>query len=327
MLKHNNERDKLTVAVLMGGIGQERDISIQSGRCVAGALEQAGLNVVTADIQPDNMDVLEDNSIDVFFIAMHGKFGEDGRLQQILEDRSLVYTGSGPAASRMAFDKMAGKKAFARAGVVTAAAIELNADTSIRKLEQWFDSAHHPELVEGLSQFGDKLVVKPVRQGSSVGVSIVSGRNNIIAAARKVLEEFGDCMIEEFVPGREVTVGVLCGQALPIIEVRPQTGFYDYHAKYLDERTEFLFDTIADAAIVKNIEAAAIDCFNALGCRHFARVDFILASDGIPYALEVNTIPGFTTHSLLPKAAAKVGFSMSDLCIKIVEAAYKKFKD
>jgi D-alanine-D-alanine ligase len=315
MSNRNNESNKLTVAVLMGGIGQERDISIQSGRCVAGALEQAGLNVVTADIQPDNMDVLEDNSIDVFFIAMHGKFGEDGRLQQILEDKSLVYAGSGPAASRLAFDKMAGKKAFAQAGVVTAAAIELNADTSIRKLE------------EQLSQFGDKLVVKPVRQGSSVGVSIVSGRHNIIAAARKVLEEFGDCMIEEFVPGREVTVGVLCGQALPIIEVRPQTGFYDYHAKYLDERTEFLFDTIADAAIVKNIEAASLDCFNSLGCRHFARVDFILSNDGIPYALEVNTIPGFTTHSLLPKAAAKTGLSMSDLCIKIVEAAYKKFKD
>ncbi len=325
MLKHNNERDKLTVAVLMGGIGQERDISIQSGRCVAGALEKAGLNVVTADIQPDNMDILEDNSIDVFFIAMHGKFGEDGQLQQILEDKSLVYTGSGPAASRLAFDKMASKKAFAQAGVATAAAIEFNADTSIRKLEEQLSQSFDKlRMVSKVEPFGDKFVVKPVRQGSSVGVSIVSGRHNIIAAARKVLEEFGDCMIEEFVPGREVTVGVLCGQALPIIEVRPQTGFYDYHAKYLDERTEFLFDTIDDAAVVKNIEAAAIDCFDALGCRHFARVDFILSNDGIPYALEVNTIPGFTTHSLLPKAAAKAGLSMSDLCTKIVEAALNR---
>jgi D-alanine-D-alanine ligase len=306
------ENSKLKVAVLMGGIGQERDISIQSGSSVAKALERAGLNVVTADIRPDNMNILEDNSINVFFVALHGKFGEDGQLQQILEDKSLLYTGSGPTASRLAFDKMASKKRFAQAGVATAAAIEFNGDTDTGQLEGQ------------LSQLGDKFVVKPVRQGSSVGVSIISDRYETIAAARKALEEFGDCMIEKFLSGREVTVGILCSQALPIIEVRSQTGFYNYHAKYLDERTEFLFDTIADTAIVKNIETAALDCFNALGCRHFARVDFILSNDGTPYALEVNTIPGFTTHSLLPKAAAKMGLSMSDLCTKIVEASLAK---
>jgi D-alanine-D-alanine ligase len=312
MLKRNNERDKLTVAVLMGGIGQERDISIQSGRCVAEALEKAGLNVVTADIRPDNMDILEDNSIDVFFIALHGRFGEDGQLQQILEDKSLVYTGSGPTASRLAFDKMASKKLFAQAGVAAAAAIEFNADTDTGQLERQ------------LSQFGDEFVVKPIKQGSSIGVTIVADRGEAIVTARETLKKFGDCMIEKFVPGREVTVGILCGQPLPIIEVRSQTGFYNYRAKYLDERTQFLFDTIEDPAIVRNVEAAGVDCFDALGCRHFARVDFILGNDGIPYALEVNTIPGFTTHSLLPKAAAEMGLSMSDLCTKIVEAALAK---
>ena len=293
----------------MGGVGQERDISIQSGRCVAEALEKAGFNVVTADIRPDNMDILEDDSIDVFFITLHGKFGEDGQLQQILENKSLLYTGSGPVASRLAFDKMASKKAFARAGVATAAAIEFNTDSDIRKFEG--------QLLE----LGDKFVVKPVRQGSSIGVSIVSDRHKVIAAAQETLKKFGDCMIEKFVPGREVTVSILCGQALPIIEVRTKTGFYNYHAKYLDERTEFLFDTISDPAAVRNIEAAALDCFDVLGCRHFARVDFILSDDGIPYTLEVNTIPGFTSHSLLPKAAAKVGLTMSDLCTNIIEAA------
>jgi len=293
----------------MGGVGQERDISIQSGRCVAEALEKAGFNVVTADIRPDNMDILEDDSIDVFFITLHGKFGEDGQLQQILEDRSLLYTGSGPVASRLAFDKMASKKRFARAGVATAAAIEFNTDSDIRKFEG--------QLLE----LGDKFVVKPVRQGSSIGVSIVSDRHKVIATAQETLKKFGDCMIEKFVPGREVTVSILCGQALPIIEVRSKTGFYNYHAKYLDERTEFLFDTISDPAAVRNIEAAALDCFDVLGCRHFARVDFILSDDGIPYALEVNSIPGFTSHSLLPKAAAKVGLTMSDLCTNIIEAA------
>jgi D-alanine-D-alanine ligase len=128
-------------------------------------------------------------------------------------------------------------------------------------------------------------------------------------------------MIEKFVPGREITVGILCGRPLPIIEVRSKTGFYDYQAKYIDEQTEFLLDTIRDPALTEEINQAALDCFDALGCRHFARADFILDDEEIAYALEVNTIPGFTTHSLLPRAAAKAGLSMSELCIRIIEAA------
>jgi D-alanine-D-alanine ligase len=129
-------------------------------------------------------------------------------------------------------------------------------------------------------------------------------------------------MIEEFVPGREVTVSILCGRTLPIIEIRTKSSFYNYHAKYVDEQTEFLFDTITEPSVAERINQAALDCFSAVGCRHFARVDFILGEDNIPYALEINTIPGFTTHSLLPKAAARAGLSMSDLCKKIVQTAY-----
>ncbi len=293
----------------MGGIGTERDISIQSGTSVAEALDKAGFDVVTADISPDNLDILNDSSIDVFFPALHGQFGEDGRLQQILEDKSLTYAGSGPAASDAAFDKITAKTAFAKASVATPAAIPFNYQPDTRQIE------------EQLKQFPGKYVIKPVRQGSSVGVSIVSDPNEAVVAARETSIRFGDCMIEEFIPGREVTVSILCDEPLPIIEIRTQTGFYDYHAKYVDERTRFLFDTIAEAALTANIQAAALDCFNVIGCRHFARVDFILADDKTPYALEVNTIPGFTTHSLLPKAAAKLGLSMSDMCTKIVEAA------
>jgi D-alanine-D-alanine ligase len=128
-------------------------------------------------------------------------------------------------------------------------------------------------------------------------------------------------MIEELIPGRDITVGILCDQALPIIELRTQTGFYDYHAKYTDEQTEFLFDTIDDPELTAKIKAAALDCFNALGCRHFARVDFRLGDDGVAYALELNAIPGFTARSDLPKAAAKAGISTSDLYVKIIEAA------
>lgn len=298
------------MAVLAGGIGAERDISIQSGRCVAEALKEAGFEVVTADIRPDNLDILNDKSIDVFFPALHGKFGEDGRLQQILENRSLLYSGSGPTASSLAFDKMASKKLFEEIGVATPAAIEFGPETDIDRLE------------EQLRYLTNSYVVKPIRQGSSVGVSIVSTPHEAVKAAKETFSEFGDCMIEEFVPGMEVTVGILHDQALPIIEVRVKSGFYDYHAKYVDEQTEYLFDTVTDPAIAANISQAALDCFDALGCRHFARVDFLLGNDRIVYALEVNTIPGFTSHSLLPKAAAKAGLSMSDLCNNIVEAAY-----
>lgn len=304
-----SKAEPLKVAVLMGGVGEERDISIQSGLCVAQALKKAGLNVVSADIRPDNMSVLEDSGIDVFFIALHGGFGEDGQLQQILEDKGLIYTGSGPIASRLAFDKMASKKAFAQAGVLAPVAIEFN------------PNADPAELEKQLEQFADRYVVKPIRQGSTIGVTIADDPNSAIMQAQKCLTQFGDCMIEEYIAGREITVGILKNQTLPIIEIRSKSGFYDYHAKYLDEQTEFLFDTINDSTLTEKIKAAALGCFNALGCRHFARVDFRLGNDTNPYALEVNTIPGFTTHSLLPRAAAKTGLSMSDLCMKIIEAA------
>jgi D-alanine-D-alanine ligase len=301
---------KLKVAVLTGGIGAEREISLQSGDCVTEALRKAGFNVVTFDIRPDKLEILEDDSIDVFFPALHGQFGEDGQLQRILEERTLLFTGSGSAASQAAFEKTTGKKLFAEAAVAVPAAIEFDNHTDIGELE------------EQLRYLADKYVIKPIRQGSSVGVNIVSSSREAIKTARETFSQFGDCMIEEFVPGREVTVSILCGKTLPVIEIRTKSSFYNYHAKYVDEQTEFLFDTITEPSIAAHINRTALDCFDAVGCRHFARVDFILGQDNTPYALEINTIPGFTTHSLLPKAAAKAGLSMSDLCKKIVETAY-----
>lgn len=294
----------------MGGIGEERDISLQSGSCVAQALKQAGLNVITADIQPDNLDILQDTNVDVFFIALHGTFGEDGQLQQILEDKFLCYTGSGPVASRLAFDKLAGKKCFVKAGITTPKVIKFDSQAKTEKLEKQ------------LQQLGDKFVVKPVRQGSTIGVSIVGDPSSAIIAARECSRKFGDCMVEEYIAGRELSVGILQHEVLPIIEIKSKTGFYDYHAKYIDEQTEYLFDTIEDQELTAKIKSSALSCFDALGCRHFARVDFILRRDGVPYALEVNTIPGLTAHSLVPKAAAKAGLSMSQLCVRIIEAAY-----
>ncbi|MEN6575879.1 MAG: D-alanine--D-alanine ligase [Phycisphaerales bacterium] len=299
----------MKVAVLRGGVGREREVSLESGRCVAEALQAGGLDVVVSDIRPDGMEILDRTDIDVFFLALHGQFGEDGQLQRVLEDRGLVYTGCGPEASRLAFDKMASKRLFQAAGVAVPAVVEFG------------PGADPAQLDRQLKGRGDRFVVKPLRQGSSVGVHVVKSRNEAVAAARKVRDEFGDCMVESFVEGREVTVGILGRQPLPIIEIRSKTGWYDYQAKYIDDHTEYLFDTIEDETVRTRLADAAMTCFDALGCRDFSRVDFIVDKDGTPYALEANTIPGFTTHSLLPKAAAKVGIPMTELCVRIVRAA------
>ena len=300
----------MKVAVLRGGVGSEREVSLESGRCVAEALEAGGFDVATSDIRPDDMSVLDRDDIDVFFLALHGQFGEDGRLQQIMEDRGLVYTGCGPEASRLAFDKVASKQLFQQAGVAIAPSVE-------------FDGTGEPgDLERQLAGLGMRFVVKPIRQGSSVGVHIVDGAAEAAALALAVCDEFGDCMVEAFIAGREITVGVLDRQTLPIIEIRSKSGFYDYEAKYLDDQTEYLFDTIGDSETIARAGRDALACFDALGCRDFARVDFIVADDGTPYALEVNTIPGFTTHSLLPKAAGRTGLSMTDLCVRIVRTAF-----
>ena len=301
-------------AVLMGGVGEERPVSLQSGKCVSEALSSAGHNVLRADITPEDMSMLDDKSIDVYFLALHGKFGEDGQLQQIMEDKKLVYTGSGPAASRTAFDKVASKRAFEAAGVSSAPMIEITSHTDFSK------------LADEVCAIGSKWVVKPVRQGSSVGVSILDDAETVALKAKECFSQFGDCMIEKFISGRELTVGILCGRALPIIEIRSQAKFYDYHAKYVDDTTQYLFDTRTDKAAIQKISDAPVACFESVGCRDMSRVDFILTEDGEPYALEINTIPGFTTHSLLPKAAARIGLSMNELCVRIIDAAYNSMR-
>ncbi len=302
----------MKVAVLRGGIGQEREVSLESGRCIAQGLREGGLEVLESDIRPDDLAVLEEPDIDVFFVALHGEFGEDGRLQQILEDKALAYTGCGPQTSRLAFDKVASKELFAAAGVSIAPTVEFGPGADIGAIEG------------RLRDLGDRFVVKPIRQGSSVGVYMVNGPEEAVATAQKAYAEFGDCMIEPFVCGQEITVGVLGRETLPIIEIRSKTGFYDYHAKYVDEQTEYLFDTVRDADVRTQVSRAALACYDALACRDFARVDFILTEEGTAYVLEINTIPGFTTHSLLPKAAARAGISMSELCVRIARASFSR---
>lgn len=304
-VKNNGD---LKVAVLAGGVGEERPVSLQSGGCVAKAIEAAGIDVILCDVSPDRLDILDDSGIDVFFIALHGRFGEDGQLQQILEKRSLCFTGSDSNASRIAFDKAETKKVFNQAGILTPDSIVFAPDNK-------------EMVMRFLSQTGDKFVVKPCQQGSSVGVSIADSAADAFSQAQQCFEKFGNCLIEKFIAGKELTVGILNGQPLPIIEIRPRNSFYDFDAKYIDDKTEYLFDTISDARLVKKIQQQALKCFDALGCRQIARVDFMLDKTGDAYAIEVNTIPGFTSHSLLPKAACKSGLDMSGLCLSIINNA------
>ena len=285
-------------------------MSLQSGQTIFAALQEAGFEAVISDITPDDTRILEDATIDVFFLALHGQFGEDGGVQMLLEKRSLAFTGSGAESSRRAFDKIASKAAFAQAGAVVPRQIIVGPQDT------------EPTLREKLEAFSGRIVVKPVRQGSSVGVEIVDDSATAAAKAVQCFKTYGDCMIEAFIKGREITVGIVNGVALPILEIRSKAAFYDYHAKYIADTTEYLFDTIADAALVAQIQRTALDCFSALGCRHLSRVDLILTDEGVPVVLEINTLPGFTSHSLLPMAARKAGIPTPELCRRIAMAAW-----
>lgn len=308
------ETGKIKVAVLMGGIGAEREVSLQSGENIAIAVRQAGLDVAIADITPDNLGILDDSGIDVFFLGLHGEFGEDGQIQEILEERKLVFTGSDSRACRLAFDKVASKEVFREVGVTVPRDVTVDGASGADM------------LAKQIAALGEKYVIKPIRQGSSVGITITDDESGAAEAALKCFERFGDCMVEEFIEGREITVGIVGGGTLPIIEIRSKQEFYDYHAKYIDDATEFLFDTVGDEETVTRIDQAATACFDAIGCRHYGRVDMILADDGTVYVLEINTLPGMTSHSLLPKAAGKAGMTNSELCVKIIAAAVDTFE-
>lgn len=311
MKKQSIDIRTIKVAVLAGGIGSEREVSLASGANIARALREEGISVVESDIAPDRLSILDDTSIGAFFLALHGQFGEDGSLQEILERRGKVFTGSGSRASRVAFDKAASKKCFREAGVIVAEEIVLNGSSTLAKVE------------EQLARLGKRFVIKPIRQGSSVGISIVEGIELAAQAAITCYRQFGDCLIEPYIAGREFTVGILNGVALPVLEIRSRSPFYDYQAKYLSDTTEYLFDTLDNPALIKRLQEDAVRCYRSLGCRHQSRVDMIVNDAGVPYILEINTLPGFTSHSLLPMAAAKAGISMGKLCVEILQSAFQ----
>src|SRR5437870_5723866 len=290
------------IAVLMGGPGSEREGSVATGRGVAKALRSLGAEVVEIDVR--NEDFQLPNDIDLAFNTIHGTFGEDGQLQKILERRGIAYTGDGVSASEIAFDKIRTKQKFQEHGVTT---------------PPWevIRPGQRPTIAL-------PIVVKASRQGSTVGVVIVNNESEIDSAISEVAKYGRELLIEKFVSGRELTIGILGDQALPILEIIPKGGFYDFNTKYpflnpqAGASAQHVCPAKIDNALTKKIQELALRAFRALGLEVYARVDVLLSDKGEPFVLEANTIPGMTEASLLPEAAAAAGISYPDLCLRII---------
>ncbi len=305
-------RLSLDVTVLMGGPSSEREVSLMSGAAIADGLTQAGHRVTRADISPQDTSALDRPGIDVVFIALHGAFGEDGAVQRLCEQRRLRYIGSDPQASAAAMDKIASRKRFADAGLTVPGGLLLA-------------PANPTEHREALNRLGLPVVCKPVDGGSSVDITIAKTPSARDAAVEALLAKYGRALAEEFVAGREFTVGILGRRPLPVLEVVPAREFYDYTAKYADDSgTQYVFDHGLPGAVVRVLQSSALVAHEALGCRDLSRVDFIVTPGGLPVVLEVNTIPGFTSHSLVPMAAAKAGLDFSQLVDRIVMMAMQR---
>lgn len=300
MTTHQNLPKK--IAVLMGGPGSERDVSMATGRGVSKALRSLGAEVLDVDVRDEKFVLPKD--IDFAFITIHGTFGEDGELQKILEDRGVPYTGEGIEGSRAAFDKILSKEKFRQHNVVT---------------PEWevIEVGQRPTI-------SIPLVVKAPRQGSTVGVVIVKDASELDSAMAEAAKYDRTLLIEKFVPGRELTIGVLGDQALPILEIIPKGGFYDFNNKYpfLNPQAgggaEHVCPAKIDPAKTKQIQEQALRAFRALGLVVYGRVDILLSDSGDSFVLEVNNIPGMTEASLLPEAAAAAGIGYVDLCARII---------
>jgi D-alanine-D-alanine ligase len=287
------------VAVLKGGPSAEREVSLRSGAAVAGGLREAGYVVSEIDVIDTTVDI--PGGIEAVFIALHGEFGEDGGVQTLLEERGIPYVGAGPDASALAFDKKLSKERFVAAGVPT---------------PEYEIVTRPDELTLDLP-----VVVKPLRQGSSIGVHIVAAEQEWQGACQDALRHDGEALVEDFVEGRELTVGIVGGNALPVVEIVAAGDWYDYESKYVDHSTEYLVPAPISDAVATQCRAVAMQTFDALGCRGFGRVDLRMTPAADLFVLELNSIPGFTETSLLPKAAQEAGMNFPTLCDRIMDLA------
>jgi D-alanine-D-alanine ligase len=294
--------DKLKITVMLGGPSAEREVSLRSGAAVAGALRSLGHEVHELDPRDESWALPPET--EVVFLALHGTYGEDGTVQRRLEESGVPYTGCDPEASRIAFDKALTKQRCAALGIPTARF------TVIDSVKASWPMGWNPPVV-----------VKPVRQGSSVGLQFVERVADWSAALAEAMRYDSQVMVEERISGRECTVGILGDEPLPIVEIRPKNGAYDYSNKYTPGATEYLCPAPFDKATKRRIEAAALGAFRAIGGRDYGRVDVIVRAPGEPVVLEVNTLPGMTETSLLPQAAAAAGLSYAELCQRTVDLA------
>ncbi|MFH1354759.1 MAG: D-alanine--D-alanine ligase [Candidatus Omnitrophota bacterium] len=305
------------VGVLMGGPSSERKISLKSGKAVYCALKDANIDVALLDIKTDkireNARLIRSHKLNCAFVALHGRFGEDGQIQSILENLKITYTGSGVAASKLAMDKAASRAIFKTYGlhVPKSLVIERSSYSKSRK---------------SLHSLGMPLVIKPVSHGSSIGLSIVREGKDLDKALDQAFVFDRKVIAEEYIEGRELTVGILGDYALPAVEIIPKKLFFDFQAKYQPGMTSYIVPAKLDLNSARKIKQAALSAHLLLGCSGFSRTDIILSTDNLPYILEVNTIPGLTQTSLLPKAAKSVGIDFDQLCLRLVELAYEKKK-
>ncbi len=294
------------IGVLMGGLSAEREISLRSGGACLKALVSRGYDAVAIDAGRDLPLRLKDEGIEVAFIALHGRYGEDGTVQGLLEVIGIPYTGSGVLASAIAINKAVTKDVLVSKGIRTPAFVSVNRVEDAERLKIQLP-----------------VVVKPAKEGSTIGINIVRGAEELVPALSEAFRFDSLVVIEEFVEGREVTVSVLDGNPMTIIEVRPKSGFYDFHSKYTAGMTDYICPAEISSEINKVCKDMALSVYKAVGCSGAARVDMIIDEAG-PQVIEINTIPGMTETSLLPKAAACEGMSFDDLVERILDGASLK---
>ena len=294
------------VAVLLGGKSAERPVSLKSGGMVLAALRSRGVDAHAFDPSTQGIDALLAQRFERVFIALHGRFGEDGTVQGILEWLGIPYTGSGVLASALAMDKLRTKQLWQARGLPTPAYEQLS---------------EHTDLAAVAQRLGLPIMVKPVNEGSSIGMSKVRVAAGLDEAYTLAVNYDRAVIAERFIEGTELTGAILGDEALPLIRLETPRDFYDYDAKYVVDDTRYIVPCGLDDATERTLRQLCLDAFRALGCRGWGRVDLMLDRAGKPYLLEVNTSPGMTDHSLVPMAARAVGLSYEDLCIRILEGA------
>jgi len=303
----------LRIGVLGGGLSSERDISLASSRQVHKALIEGGLNAVFIDVLTKKKEkvkeLIHNSNINLAFIALHGEFGEDGQIQGILEELGIAYTGSGPKASALAMNKAHSKRIF-KAKRIPAPNFAVLSQEYLSKKE---------EDIPGYLRY--PLVVKPDSSGSSIGVSIVRGKDNLRAALDLAFSHSNSAILEDYIEGRELTIGILGDDPLAVVEIVPKKGYFDFDAKYSHGASDFIAPAQLDNGVEREVRSVGLAAHRVLGCRHFSRADIRLTKDNLPFVLEVNSIPGLTLSSLLPLSAKVCGIDFNELIFKMVELA------